>query len=48
MPFNPFQIDLPCRELIPEVKEQVASKNTLIVNASPGVEKSTLLHLTIF
>ena len=48
MPFNPFDIDLPVREIIPEVKEQLASKNTLIVNAPPGAGKSTLLPLALF
>jgi len=45
--FNPFTIDLPVWEIIPEVKEQLAAKNTLIVNAPPGAGKSTLLPLAI-
>ncbi|MGV3587487.1 MAG: ATP-dependent helicase HrpB [Adhaeribacter sp.] len=48
MPFNPFNIDLPVREIIPEVKAQLAAKNTLIINAPPGAGKSTLLPLAIF
>ncbi|KAA5548825.1 ATP-dependent helicase HrpB [Adhaeribacter rhizoryzae] len=48
MPFNPFNIDLPVREIIPAVKEQLSAKNTLIVNAPPGAGKSTLLPLALF
>ncbi|PIQ21720.1 MAG: ATP-dependent helicase HrpB, partial [Cytophagales bacterium CG18_big_fil_WC_8_21_14_2_50_42_9] len=47
MPFNPFTIDLPVREIIPEVKEQLAARNTLIVQAPPGAGKSTLLPLAL-
>ncbi|PSR52555.1 ATP-dependent helicase HrpB [Adhaeribacter arboris] len=47
MPFHPLTIDLPVREIIPEVKEQLTSRNTLIVQAPPGAGKSTLLPLTL-
>jgi ATP-dependent helicase HrpB len=47
MPFNPFNIDLPVREIIPAVKAHLATQNTLIVNAPPGAGKSTLLPLAI-
>ncbi|WP_299824847.1 ATP-dependent helicase HrpB [uncultured Pontibacter sp.] len=47
MPFNPFTIDLPVREIIPAVREHLAAQNTLIVNAPPGAGKSTLLPLAI-
>ncbi|GHA80988.1 ATP-dependent helicase HrpB [Pontibacter akesuensis] len=47
MPFNPFTIDLPVREIIPAIREHLAAQNTLIVNAPPGAGKSTLLPLAI-
>lgn len=47
LPFNPFNIDLPVREIIPAVREHLAAENTLIVNAPPGAGKSTLLPLAI-
>ncbi|MCD6066958.1 MAG: box helicase [Bacteroidetes bacterium] len=48
MRFDPFQIELPVTEIIPEVREQLAASNTLIVNAPPGAGKSTLLPLALF
>ncbi|MBD1395765.1 hypothetical protein H9Q13_01190 [Pontibacter sp. JH31] len=47
MPFNPFTIDLPVREIIAAVREYIAAQNTLIVNAPPGAGKSTLLPLAL-
>ncbi|GAB3528551.1 ATP-dependent helicase HrpB [Pontibacter brevis] len=47
MPFNPFTIDLPVREIMPAVREHLAAQNTLIVNAPPGAGKSTLLPLAL-
>nr|WP_317195498.1 ATP-dependent helicase HrpB [Rufibacter sp. SYSU D00308] len=47
LPFNPFTIDLPVREIIPAVREHLAAQNTLIVNAPPGAGKSTLLPLAL-
>ncbi len=47
MPFNPFSIDLPVTEIIPEVKANLSQQNTLIVNAPPGAGKSTLLPLAL-
>jgi len=47
LPFNPFTIDLPVREIIPSVKEHLAARNTLIVQAPPGAGKSTLLPLAL-
>lgn len=47
MPFNPFAIDLPVREIIPAVREHLSAQNTLIVNAPPGAGKSTLLPLAL-
>lgn len=45
--FDPFSIDLPVAGIIPEVREQLAGHNTLIVNAPPGAGKSTLLPLAL-
>jgi ATP-dependent helicase HrpB len=47
LPFNPFSIDLPVTEIIPEVKANLSQQNTLIVNAPPGAGKSTLLPLAL-
>ncbi|SIT83569.1 ATP-dependent helicase HrpB [Pontibacter indicus] len=47
MPFNPFTIDLPVREIIPAVRKHLSAQNTLIVNAPPGAGKSTLLPLAL-
>lgn len=48
MPFNPYDIDLPVTEIIPEVQEGLSSKNTLILHAPPGAGKSTLIPLVLF
>ncbi|WP_394353936.1 hypothetical protein [Adhaeribacter swui] len=45
--FNPFTIDLPVREIIPDLQTQLAAQNTLIVQAPPGAGKSTLLPLAL-
>lgn len=47
MPFNPYSIDLPVKDIIDEVKQQLNNNNTLIVNAPPGAGKSTLLPLAL-
>lgn len=47
MSFDPNSIDLPIRDIIPEVKVQLQEGNTLIINAPPGAGKSTLLPLAI-
>ncbi|HEY1040645.1 MAG TPA: DEAD/DEAH box helicase, partial [Bacteroidia bacterium] len=47
MSFDPYSIKLPVTEIIPQVREQLASGNTLIVNAPPGAGKSTLLPLAL-
>lgn len=47
MHFDPFNIDLPVKEIIPQVSGQLATNNTLIVNAPPGAGKSTLLPLAL-
>src|SRR5690606_21675564 len=43
----PFHIDLPVRDIIVDVRSQLSTGNTLIVNAPPGAGKSTLLPLAI-
>jgi ATP-dependent helicase HrpB len=45
--FDPFNIDLPVKEIIPAVREQLSAKNALIVGAPPGAGKSTLLPLAL-
>ncbi|MEQ6119967.1 ATP-dependent helicase HrpB [Reichenbachiella sp. MALMAid0571] len=47
MSFDPNSIDLPIRDIIPEVKLKLQKDNTLIINAPPGAGKSTLLPLAI-
>ncbi len=47
MAFDPLEIDLPVREIIPTLRQELSGKNTLIVNAPPGAGKSTLLPLAI-
>jgi ATP-dependent helicase HrpB len=45
--FNPFDIELPIREIIDEVRETLAKQNTLIVHAPAGAGKSTILPLAL-
>lgn len=45
MSFNPYSIDLPVKEIIPEVLRHIQQDNTLIINAPAGAGKSTLLPL---
>ncbi len=47
MTFNPFHIDLPVREIIPEVRQHLSNENTLIVSAPAGAGKSTLIPLAL-
>jgi ATP-dependent RNA helicase HrpB len=44
--FDPYSIDLPVKEIIPEVLQQLQNDNTLIINAPAGAGKSTLLPLS--
>lgn len=46
--FQYQNIDLPVKEVIPEIQEKLATSNTLIVQAPPGAGKSTLLPLALF
>lgn len=45
MAFDLHSIDLPVREIIPEVLNRADADNTLIINAPAGAGKSTLLPL---
>jgi len=45
--FNPFDIDLPIREIIDEVRQKLNHNNTLIVHAPAGAGKSTILPLVL-
>ncbi|MDF2157968.1 ATP-dependent helicase HrpB [Algoriphagus sp. CAU 1675] len=45
--FDPFSFDLPVAEIISEVKNHLATNNSLIVQAPPGAGKSTLLPLAL-
>jgi ATP-dependent helicase HrpB len=47
LPFNPFHIDLPVREIIQEVRQHLSCENTLIVSAPAGAGKSTLIPLAL-
>jgi len=47
LPFDPYKVDLPIREVIGEVKKILNSNTTLLVNAPPGAGKSTLLPLAL-
>lgn len=48
MSFDPFQIDLPVKEIIPSVRDILSNSNTLIVSAPPGAGKSTLLPISLY
>lgn len=41
------QLDLPITEIIPEVKQQLTARNTILIQAPPGAGKSTLLPLSL-
>ena len=47
MIFDYHHIDLPVKEVIPEIKKELSSANTLVVKAPPGAGKSTLLPLAM-
>ena len=48
MDFDPLHINLPIREVIPDIREHLTASNTLIVHAPPGAGKSTLLPLALY
>jgi ATP-dependent helicase HrpB len=45
--FNYHDIDLPVKDVIPEIQKELSVSNTLIVKAPPGAGKSTLLPLAL-
>lgn len=45
--FAPQSFDLPVSEIIPEVKKNLSTSNSLIIQAPPGAGKSTLLPLAL-
>ena len=47
MNFNPFDINLPIKDIIDDVREKLRLDNTLIVNAPAGAGKSTILPLAL-
>ncbi|HQQ92931.1 MAG TPA: ATP-dependent helicase HrpB [Bacteroidia bacterium] len=47
MAFDPYSIELPVREIIPELCAKLAIHNTLVLSAPPGAGKSTLLPLAL-
>lgn len=48
MAFDPFHIDLPVSEIIPQLRGFLNTQNTVIVGAPPGAGKSTLLPLALY
>jgi len=48
MAFDYSSIDLPVKDIIPDIKQTLAKENTLIISAPPGAGKSTLLPLALF
>ena len=46
MPLDFNSIDLPIKEIIPEILQHIKKENTLIINAPAGAGKSTLLPLS--
>lgn len=48
MNFNPFDIDLPIKDIIEDVRQKLDQENTLIVHAPAGAGKSTILPLALF
>lgn len=48
MNFNPFDIDLPIKDIIEDVRLKLDQENTLIVHAPAGAGKSTILPLALF
>lgn len=47
MSFNPFDIDLPIKDIIDDVRDKLSKENTLIVHAPAGAGKSTILPLAL-
>ncbi len=47
MNFDYNNIDLPVKDVIPQIQKELSNSNTLIVKAPPGAGKSTLLPLAL-
>ena len=47
MKFDYTNIDLPVVSIVEELKERLINENTLLVNATPGAGKSTILPLVL-
>ena len=47
MSFDPYKINLPVVDLIPQVKDHLTNNNSLILHAPPGAGKSTLIPLVL-
>jgi len=47
MKFDYKALDLPVKEIIPQVQETLSNQSALIISAPPGAGKSTLLPLTL-
>lgn len=47
MNFDYNTLDLPVKDIIPQVQETLSDQSTLIISAPPGAGKSTLLPLTL-
>ncbi|MEP2772086.1 MAG: ATP-dependent helicase HrpB [Fulvivirga sp.] len=48
MVFDFSSIELPVKDIIPDIKQSLAQENTLIISAPPGAGKSTLLPIALF
>ena len=47
MSFDYTTLDLPVKDVIPQIEKELSASNTLIVKAPPGAGKSTLLPLAL-
>ena len=47
MAFDPFEIDLPIKDIVDDVRQKLTNHNTLIVHAPAGAGKSTILPLAL-
>ncbi len=45
--FNPLTVDLPITESIPQARQLLATRNTLIISTPPGAGKSTIIPLAL-
>lgn len=47
MVFDPTHIDLPVVSILPELKEQLKTNNTILISAPPGAGKSTIIPIAL-